>query len=96
MTPRHVQKDPEASLTWVLKDELVTRGHVYCAKLARGKAMFLAPRIQGQQRRSVYPRDNVEAGTRRASMGAINAACVDRGLRATSKRDGHVAMTRAA
>lgn len=43
--PRHVQKDPEASLTWVLKDELVRRGRVYYAKLARGKAMFLAPRL---------------------------------------------------
>jgi hypothetical protein len=43
--PRHVQKDPEASLTWTLKDELVRRGNVYYAKLARGKAMFLAPRM---------------------------------------------------
>jgi hypothetical protein len=43
--PRNVQKDPEASLTWVLKDELVKRGNVYYAKLARGKAMFLAPRM---------------------------------------------------
>jgi hypothetical protein len=43
--PRHVQKDPEASLTWVLKDELVARGKVYYAKLARGKTMFLAPRM---------------------------------------------------
>ena len=43
--PRNVQKDPEASLTWVLKDELVGRGKVYYAKLARGKAMFLAPRM---------------------------------------------------
>ena len=43
--PRNVQKDPEASLTWVLKDEVVRRGHVYYAKLARGKAMFLAPRM---------------------------------------------------
>jgi hypothetical protein len=43
--PRHVQKDPEASLTWVLKDQLVGRGKVYYAKLARGKAMFLAPRM---------------------------------------------------
>src|SRR5678816_1104427 len=38
--PRHVQKDPESSLTWNLKDELVRRGRVYYAKLARGKAMF--------------------------------------------------------
>jgi hypothetical protein len=43
--PRNVQKDPEASLTWVLKDELVRRGRVYYAKLARGKTMFLAPRM---------------------------------------------------
>jgi len=43
--PRNVQKDPEASLTWVLKDELLQRGNVYYAKLARGKAMFLAPRM---------------------------------------------------
>jgi hypothetical protein len=43
--PRHVQKDPEASLTWVLKDELVARGKVYYAKLAQGKTMFLAPRM---------------------------------------------------
>lgn len=43
--PRNVQKDPEASLTWVLKDEVIQRGKVYYAKLARGKAMFLAPRM---------------------------------------------------
>jgi hypothetical protein len=43
--PRHVQKDEEASLTWVLKDEIIARGNVYYAKLARGKAMFLAPRM---------------------------------------------------
>jgi hypothetical protein len=43
--PRNVQKDPEASHTWVLKDEVVRRGKVYYAKLARGKAMFIAPRM---------------------------------------------------
>ena len=43
--PRNVQKDEEASLTWTLKDEIVRRGNVYYAKLARGKAMFLAPRM---------------------------------------------------
>jgi hypothetical protein len=43
--PRNVQKDPEASLTWVLKDEIVKRGKVYYGKLARGKTMFLAPRM---------------------------------------------------
>jgi hypothetical protein len=43
--PHHVQKDPESSLCWTLKDQLVRRGRVYYAKLARGKAMFLAPRM---------------------------------------------------
>jgi len=43
--PRNVQTDPEASLTWILKDELVARGKVYYAKLSRGKALFLAPRM---------------------------------------------------
>lgn len=43
--PRNVQKDPEASLTWMLKDELVRRGRVYYAKLPRGKAMFIAARM---------------------------------------------------
>jgi hypothetical protein len=43
--PRHVQKDPETSLTWMLKDQLVGRGKVYYAKLARGKTMFLSSRM---------------------------------------------------
>lgn len=43
--PRHVQKDPETSLTWELKDELVRRGKVYYGKLARGRATFIAPRM---------------------------------------------------
>src|SRR5262249_6708615 len=43
--PRNVQKDPETSHTWMLKDEIVHRGRVYYAKLARAKAMFLAPRM---------------------------------------------------
>lgn len=43
--PRNVQKDPEASEAWLLKDEVIRRGKVYYAKLARGKAMFLAPRL---------------------------------------------------
>jgi hypothetical protein len=43
--PRHVQHDPEASLTWNLKDEIASRGRVYYGKLARGRAMFLAPRM---------------------------------------------------
>jgi hypothetical protein len=45
MMPRHLQHDPEASLTWELKDAVLRRGRVYYAKLARGKAMFIAPRL---------------------------------------------------
>jgi hypothetical protein len=40
-----VQTDPEASRTWVLKDELIQHGRVYYAKLGRGRAMFVAPRL---------------------------------------------------
>ena len=43
--PRNVQTDEESSLTWTLKDELLRRGRVYYAKLARGKATFIAPRL---------------------------------------------------
>lgn len=43
--PQNVQKDPESSLTWVLKDEVIKRGRVYYGKLARGKSTFLAPRL---------------------------------------------------
>ena len=43
--PRNVQKDPEASHTWHLKDDLVRRGHVYYGKLAGTRAMFVAPRM---------------------------------------------------
>ncbi len=43
--PRNVQKDPEASHTWLLKDDLVRRGNVYYGKLAGARTMFLAPRM---------------------------------------------------
>jgi len=43
--PRNVQTDEESSLTWRVKDELMARGNVYYAKLARGKATFIAPRL---------------------------------------------------
>src|SRR5215210_6864163 len=38
--PRNVQKDPESSQTWLLKDELMRRGRVYYAKLARARSIF--------------------------------------------------------
>jgi hypothetical protein len=43
--PRNVQKDPEASAAWLLKDEVVRRGNVYYAKLVKGNSMFVAPRL---------------------------------------------------
>jgi hypothetical protein len=43
--PRNVQTDPESSLTWTLKDQVLRRGKVYYAKFARGKALFVAPRM---------------------------------------------------
>ena len=43
--PRNVQKDPESSLTWTIKDEVMRRGRVYYAKLARARATFIAPRL---------------------------------------------------
>jgi hypothetical protein len=43
--PRNVQKDPEASLTWNLKDQIVRRGKGYYAKLAGGRTTFIAPRM---------------------------------------------------
>jgi hypothetical protein len=43
--PRNVQKDPESSLTWTIKDDVMRRGRVYYAKLAKGRATFVAPRL---------------------------------------------------
>jgi hypothetical protein len=43
--PRNVQKDPETSQTWFLKDEVLRRGKVFYGKLRRGKATFVAPRM---------------------------------------------------
>jgi hypothetical protein len=43
--PRNVQKDPESSLTWALKDQLMRRGRVYYGKLAKGRATFVARRL---------------------------------------------------
>lgn len=43
--PRNVQKDPEASAAWVIKDEVMKRGRIYYAKLLKGKTIFVAPRL---------------------------------------------------
>lgn len=43
--PRNVQKDPEASHTWLLKDDVVRRGKVYYGKLTGARTLFIAPRM---------------------------------------------------
>jgi hypothetical protein len=43
--PRNVQKDPESSLCWLIKDEVMRRGRVYYAKLNKSRATFIAPRL---------------------------------------------------
>lgn len=43
--PRNVQKDPESSLTWTIKDEVVRRGHVYYGKLRGSRAIFITRRL---------------------------------------------------
>jgi len=44
-TPRNVQKDPETSLAWTIKDELVRRGRVYYGKLRGNRSFFIARRL---------------------------------------------------
>ncbi len=64
--PRNVQKDEEASRTWLLKDDLLRRGRVYYAKLSRGTSMFLAPRL--------VPYFNAIWGLRRAEEASLLGA----------------------
>lgn len=40
--PHNVQKDPEASLAWVLKDEMMRRGRVFYAKVLRKRATLVS------------------------------------------------------
>ena len=41
-SPKNPQKDPESSLAWLLKDEIIRRGNVYYAKLVKGHATFIS------------------------------------------------------
>ena len=43
--PRNVQKDPESSLAWTIKDEVVRRGRVYYGKLRGNRSIFVARRL---------------------------------------------------
>jgi hypothetical protein len=44
-TPRNVQKDPESSLAWIIKDEVVRRGRVYYGKLRGSRSIFIARKL---------------------------------------------------
>jgi hypothetical protein len=43
--PRNVQKDPESSLAWTIKDEVVQRGRVYYGKLRGSRSIFIARKL---------------------------------------------------
>ena len=43
--PRNVQKDPESSLAWTIKDEVVRRGRVYYGKLRGSRSIFIARKL---------------------------------------------------
>ena len=43
--PRNVQKDPESSLAWTIKDEVMRHGKCFYGKLLRGRSTFIAPRL---------------------------------------------------
>jgi hypothetical protein len=43
--PRNVQKDPEASLAWTIKDDIIRGGRIFYAKLAKGRSTFVASRL---------------------------------------------------
>lgn len=43
--PRNVQKDPESSLAWTIKDEAIRRGRVYYGKLRGSRSVFITRRL---------------------------------------------------
>lgn len=43
--PRNVQKDPETSLAWTIKDDVMRRGRCFYGKVLRGRSTFVAPRL---------------------------------------------------
>src|SRR6185437_14079806 len=43
--PRNSHKDPESSLAWTIKDDVMRRGRCFYGKLLRGRSTFIAPRL---------------------------------------------------
>src|SRR5262249_47152349 len=75
--PRNVQKDPEASLAWFIKDDLMRRGRVYYAKLVKARSTLIARRL--------VPHFNGLGGVARRSEGRLlgrDAQAVLKALRA--------------
>jgi hypothetical protein len=44
-SPRNVQKDPETSLAWIIKDEVLRRGRTYYGKLRGNRSIFITRRL---------------------------------------------------
>jgi hypothetical protein len=44
-SPRNVQKDPETSLAWTLKDQIMRRGRCFYGKVLRGQATFISIKL---------------------------------------------------
>jgi len=61
--PRNVQKDPEASLAWYIKDDVMRRGRVYYAKLVKSRSTLIARRL--------VPHFNVLWGVKRNREGQL-------------------------
>jgi hypothetical protein len=62
-TPRNVQKDPETSLAWTIKDEVVRRGRVYYGKLRGSRSIFITRRL--------VPHFNALSGLRRRQEASV-------------------------
>jgi hypothetical protein len=43
--PRNTHKDPESSLAWTIKDDVMRRGRCFYGKVLRGRSTFIAPRL---------------------------------------------------
>lgn len=43
--PRNVQKDPESSLTWRIKDEIIRHGRIYYGKFRGNRSIFVSRRL---------------------------------------------------
>jgi hypothetical protein len=43
--PRNTHKDPESSLAWTIKDDVMRRGKCFYGKVLRGRSTFIAPRL---------------------------------------------------